>query len=150
MKYLFDTNIYFAAIHDRGFLDRYRTFVIRIAPLSYLSSVVRFELLQGAKGNVARARISPVTERLERVGRIVVPGHEDWIRAAIVQGRLWDDHPSLRRKSLQNDILIACAARQVGALIITENTKDFDLVRPYLAHEALTMEQASRALGPSL
>ena len=71
MKFLLDTNIYFAAIHEPGYLDRHRPILLRIGPLTYLSSVVRFELLQGAKGAAGRERVSRATRHLERVGRVV-------------------------------------------------------------------------------
>jgi hypothetical protein len=48
--------------------------------------------------------------------------------------------PSLRTRSLQNDLLIVCAARRIGAPIITENVTDPDTIRRYLPHHALTME----------
>jgi len=141
VKYLLDTNIYFAAIYDPAFLPRYQDYLRRIAPRTYLSSVVRYELLQGAKGDLARARISRATQQLERVGRVVSPTHDDWVRAGRIQGKLWDEQPSLRAKKLQNDILIACTARRIGAAIVTENIADFVLVRRYLAHQVLTPAQ---------
>lgn len=147
MKYLLDTNIYFAAIADSEYLRQHRDVLLRIMPFTYLSSVVRFELLQGAKGDVSRARVSRVTRHLERAGRVIAPTHTDWTRAGTLQGRLWDDHPALRSKSLQNDILIACSARRVGALIITDNRDDFDRIRQYLAHRALSMATLAAELG---
>lgn len=136
MKYLLDTNIYFAALHDAGFLEHYRATFLRIAPRTYLSSVVRFELLRGARGALDRARVARATRTLERVGRVVVPLHRDWHEAGVVQGRIWDDHPSLRTKDLQNDILIAASARRIGALVVTDNMQDFALIGRFLAHRA--------------
>jgi len=61
VNFLLDTNIYFAAIHDDGFVDRHRDALLRIARRTFLSSVVRAELLQGAKGDLGRARVSRAT-----------------------------------------------------------------------------------------
>jgi predicted nucleic acid-binding protein len=147
VRYLLDTNIYFAAIADAKYLNHYREVFSRIMPGTCLSSVVRFELLQGAKGDVSRARISHVTRHLERAGRVVAPTHADWVQAGTVQGRLWDDLPSLRSKSLQNDILIVCSTRRIGALIITDNREDFGRIRRYLPHRALSMAELAGGLG---
>lgn len=147
MKFLLDTNIYFAVIHERGFLDRHRELLRRIGPLTYLSSVVRFELLQGAVGDLGRARVKIATRRLERTGRVHAPTDADWMLAGTIQGKIWDGDPSLRTKSFQNDILIACSARRIGAILITENRRYFDLIRRYLRHAALSIETLARLLG---
>jgi predicted nucleic acid-binding protein len=140
VKFLLDTNVYFAAIHERGFLERHRNLLLRLGPLTYLSSIVRFELL-GAKGHAGRTRVSRATQHLERTGRVMAPTHADLVQAGTVQGRLWDDHPSLRSKNLQNDILIVCTARRIGAVVITDNRDDFARIREYLPHRALTMAE---------
>jgi predicted nucleic acid-binding protein len=75
------------------------------------------------------------------------PTHADWVQAGTVQGRLRDDLPSLRSKSLQNDILIVCSARRIGALIITDNREDFGRIRRYLPHRALSMAELAGGLG---
>ncbi len=149
MKILLDTNIYVAVIHEPGYLERYQRVLVRTGPSMYLSSVVRFELLQGARGEIGRAKVNRATRHLERTGRVVTPSHEDWVRAGTVQGRLWDDHPALRTKSFQDDILVAGTARRIGALLITENTADFDLIRPFVPHHAASMDEVAFHLDPS-
>jgi predicted nucleic acid-binding protein len=146
VNYILDTNVYFAAIHDPSFLPRYKPTLLRIGPRTMLSSVVRAELLQGAKGDWGRARVSRATRQLERAGRVIAPTHDDWLRAGTIQGKVWDDRPALRTKRLLNDILIVCALRRVGAILVTDNTADFDLIRKYLPHRALALE----ALGHEL
>ena len=143
MKYLLDTNIYVQTLHDPAYLARYRSALLRIAAQTFLSSVVRLELVQAARGDIARARVGKAVAPLERVGRVIAPSHEDWTRAGITQGRIWDAHPSLRTKDLQNDILIACTALRIGAVIVTSNTQAFDLIRPYVPHHAVTLQQVA-------
>lgn len=147
MRWLLDTNIYFHILHDPAYLARYRAALLRVAPQTFLSSVVRFELVQGARGDLARARVGKAVEPLERAGRVIAPTHADWTQAGIIQGRICDDHPSLRTKTLQNDLLIAYTARRIGAIVITENTADFDLIRRYVPHPALSMQELARRLG---
>jgi predicted nucleic acid-binding protein len=144
---LFDTNVYFHTLQDLPYLRRYRPALLRVAPHTYLSSVVRLELVQGARGDVARARVGKAVEPLERAGRVVAPTHADWTQAGVVQGRIRDDRPSSRTKSLQNDLLIVCSARRIGAMVITENVEDFDTIRRYLPHQAVTLEGLARHLG---
>jgi predicted nucleic acid-binding protein len=69
------------------------------------------------------------------------------VAAGSVQGRIWDDDPSLRTKQLLHDVLIVCAARRIGAILITDNQADFELIRRYISHRALTMSEAAHALG---
>ncbi len=147
MRYLLDTNIYFRTLHEPAYLARYRSALLKVAPHTFLSSVVRLEMVQGARGDFARARVGKAVEPLERAGRVVAPTHADWTHAGVAQGRIWDDHPSLRTKSLQNDLLIVCTARRIGAIVITENVADFDTIRPYLPHHALTMQGLARHLS---
>lgn len=149
MRYLFDTNIYFQILHDPAYFARHRATLQQLAPQVFLSSVVRLELVQGARGDVARARIAKAVAPLERVGRVIAPTHADWTQAGIVQGRIWEDHPSLRSKSLQNDLLIACSARRIGAIVITENKADFDIIRSFVPHRALPMRGLARQFDPS-
>ena len=147
MKYLLDTNIYFDTLHDPAYLARYRVALLQITPQTLLSSVVRLELAQGARGDIARSRVGEALEPLERVGRVIAPSHADWTQAGVAQGRIWDDHPSLRTKALQNDILIVCTARRIGAVVITENKADFDVIQRYLPHRTLSMRQLAYGLG---
>jgi predicted nucleic acid-binding protein len=147
VKILLDTNVYFAAIHDARFVERHRETLLAIGPRLFLSSVVRAELLQGAKGDLGRARVTRATRQIERAGRVVAPSHEEWVRAGTVQGRIWDKHASLRNKKMLHDILIVCTARRVGAVIVTDNTADFNTVRAYLPHRAVAMDELPALLG---
>lgn len=147
MNFLLDANIYFAALHDPAFLARHRDDLLRIAPRLFLSSVVRAELLQGAKGDLGRARVARATRHVERAGRVVPPTHDDWVSAGTVQGRIWDDDASLRSKRLLHDILIVCAARRIGAILLTENAEDFAAIRRYLPHRALSMRELAEELA---
>jgi hypothetical protein len=96
---------------------------------------------------MGRARVNRATRNLERAGRVVSPTHDDWVVAGTVQGRIWDDDASLRSKRLLHDILIVCAVRRVGAILISENVGDFDLIRRYLVHRALSMTEVAQALS---
>lgn len=146
MKLIFDTNVYFALIADPAFLPRHGTWLRGVASRTFLSSVVAAELVQGAKGDLARRRVRRATAALERTGRVLAPTHDDWVRAGTVQGLIWDQHPALRTKPMLADALIACSAARVGALVVTSNLRDFERIGAHVPHRAMSFEDASRVV----
>lgn len=147
MKVLLDTNIYFALLFDPSALVEQRAMLGRTAPKMFLASVVLAELLQGARGEVARARIRRMVRTLEHAGRVIAPTHDDWARAANVQGAIWDALPSLRNRTLLHDILIVLSARRVGALVVTENRRDFELIAEHVVHVHCSLEELGAHLS---
>jgi len=147
VKYLFDTNVYVALLTERRLLERLTPLLRRLLPATYLSSVVHFELLRGAHGETGRARVSRATRTLERTGRVIAPTREDWALSGTVQSRIWDEYPSQRAKDLQNDLLIVSGARRIGALVVTENGRDFALIRHYVPHAARSLDELARDLA---
>jgi predicted nucleic acid-binding protein len=125
MTFLFDTSVYLRILLDAQFARRAEPALRRVAPRLFLSSVVRAELTQGARGPEGRALVDRLAGQLERVGRVVTPSHDDWVHAATVQSRLWDSSPGLRTKRLLHDVLLAIGAQRIGARIVTDNERDF-------------------------
>jgi predicted nucleic acid-binding protein len=140
LKFLLDTSVYLTILQDRDFALQAEPALRRIAPLMFLSSVVRAELTQGARGEIGRRLVARLSQALERSGRVVVLSHEDWTDAAIVQSKIWDKLPRLRTKMLLHDLLIAKSARQVGACIVTGNSSDFQLISDWIPVEVLSSE----------
>jgi predicted nucleic acid-binding protein len=138
VTFVFDTSLYIRILLDGRFAERAAPALRRIAPRLYLSSVVRAELTQGARGQTGRALVDRVARGLERVGRIVTPSDDDWLEAATVQSRLWDSTPSLRSKHLLHDILIAASARKIGARLVTDNERDFARIARWLPTERMS------------
>jgi predicted nucleic acid-binding protein len=112
----------------------------KIAPRLYLSSVVSAELTQGARGDPGRRLVATLTRSLERTGRLVTPTHADWTHAATIQSMVWDKLPSMRTKPILLDLLIAQGARNIGACIVTANTKDFRTIHDWVPIEILSMD----------
>ena len=148
MKYILDTNVYFAAleIRDEKATSALLELLSRLMPSVWLSSVVHYELLSGARGDLGRAAIASLTRPLVRVGRVVVPAASDWADAGAAQSRIWDSIPSLRTKRLQNDLLLACSSRRIGAVVVTENTADFKVIGRYISHAAHSTAEITRQL----
>jgi predicted nucleic acid-binding protein len=145
VTFVFDTSLYIRILLDARFAERAAPALRRMAPRLYLSSVVRAELTQGARGQTGRALVDRLARGLERVGRIVTPSHDDWIEAATVQSRLWDSTPSLRSKRLLHDILIATAARKIGARLVTDNERDFGAIARWLPTERISSDELATA-----
>lgn len=140
LRFLLDTSVYLAILLDKEFGGRAEASLRRIAPLMYLSSVVRAELTQGARGEAGRSLVTRLSRSLERTGRVIAPTHEDWIDAGVIQSKIWDSQARLRTKLLLHDILIAKSARRVGACVVTLNSKDFLLIEKWMPLDVLDAE----------
>ncbi len=128
---LFDTSVFIA----------YRP--LNLHDGSYFSAVVLQELTAGAESRSALQGLEQVRIAYERKGRLLVPTSEDWWLAGKV---LYSMLHGLRSKSGQlprlpaeekqriiRDVLIARTVKQAGALLVTNNLKDFQRIRPYCA-----------------
>jgi predicted nucleic acid-binding protein len=130
---VFDTGVYIAAI--RGGLEGPTYQILQQSlPRTYLASVVSAELRAGATTETARRAVQDFTRSASRVGRVVTPSASAWDRAGDLLGHIRRRELHLRDKvqRLWNDVLIALSARQIGATVVTENARDFDLLRRYL------------------
>jgi predicted nucleic acid-binding protein len=132
-RLVFDTGVYIAAIQGGFFSPAFRTLQEKL-PRTYLASVVSAELLAGATNQAARKTVLDFIRRAHRVRRVVTPDAGAWERAGEILSEIRRKEPHLRSKipTLWNDLLIALCARQVGATAVTQNARDFELLRRYL------------------
>lgn len=126
LKKLIDTNI---------FIDRFSTpdlykDIFLSEGLVYLSSVVLMELKAGAHSKEAVKAVSDLIEFFRRVDRIVVPSISDYEIAGEIVAKLQISKGYEIRKSasITNDCLIAASARSIGAVVFTQNKKDFSAI----------------------
>jgi predicted nucleic acid-binding protein len=145
MRFVLDTSLYIRILLDARFAETVAPALRRMAPRLYLSSVVRAELTQGARGDRGRALVDRLARALERVGRVVTPSHDEWVEAAAVQSRIWDSSPTLRSKRLLHDILLATSARRIGARIVTDDERDFAVIARWVPTERMSSDD----LAPS-
>jgi len=119
---IFDSSIYIGhwerGLYDELLLSVRRSFVVRH------SAVVLSELRRGARTKDSQEKVA----MLFRLARTQwVPSDRDWWEAGelirdIADQEGWDP---IKRRSFQNDALIALTARRYGATIVTANKYDF-------------------------
>lgn len=130
---LFDTNVYVAALRE-GVTGAASARIRESAPRTVLASVVSAELRAGAVDQTGRSVALELTDRFDRLGRIVTPEARSWSLAGDVLGDIRRREPGMRDKiaRLWNDALIALSARQIGASVVTGNVGDFELLRRFV------------------
>ncbi|MGQ0641006.1 MAG: type II toxin-antitoxin system VapC family toxin [Gemmatimonadaceae bacterium] len=145
-KYVIDTNCYIDASHDREFGESLIAFAIRVAPSLYVSAVVLVELYAGLRTARDRALMDRNFTHLSwSFHRIVTPSAAAWRVLGLMLSDLRADSvvaSMLVRRSFAFDVLLACSCREIGATLVTRNTRDFarisevvgvDIVAPFVA-----------------
>lgn len=131
MKYLLDTNVYLEAFRSEQRKVQFRQAFFPLLPATFLASVVAYELNVNAKDGRTRTLLQELIRPMEQTGRVVSPTFIDWVEAAAVVTAIEEKARGWRSKlpSLLNDILIALCARRIGAILVTYNKDDFQLIR---------------------
>jgi predicted nucleic acid-binding protein len=93
------------------------------------SSVVLAELFRGIKGD----REEKFFRTLEKNHPILTPTEKNWLESGQVLSKIRIDHgfEAAKLRDLHFDVLIALTARSHGAVLITSNRADFELVQSY-------------------
>lgn len=132
-KYVLDTWLYVYATRSDDWNRELQAFYQACAPFVYLHSVVAGELLAGATGpELERRTQRHLLAPFEATGRLVTPGHGAWKGAGAVVARLVREKrlsPDGIRRSFLNDCLIAASARDHGLVVVTDNFRDFEMIR---------------------
>ncbi len=131
-KVIIDTNVYID-IFNAGLYDDLRNPFRFIA---FLAHPVLHELWMGAKGQREIKHLTDFQKRFIRLNRLIIPTTSTLMNIGRVchtlrrSGKLDPVHPKH-----YNDISIAALANQIGATVITRNSRDYDLIRGVLAFE---------------
>jgi predicted nucleic acid-binding protein len=123
------------AVFDTSVLiDHLRTncYALRMANLDLpvrSCSVTLAELWRGANSPTDRK----IVAALERSRPILTPTQNNWLRSGKILAEIRDRHgfEPHKLRNLHFDVLIALTARAYGALLITSNRADFELIRRY-------------------
>lgn len=108
-----------------------------IKPLFYMSAVVIEELYAGAFDKISVKLLDRMYETFENLGRIIVPEASDWQKTGKVIAKFGQKY-GFGEKFLSkttNDVLIAFSARRIGAIVVTNNTKDFLRIKEFVDFE---------------
>ncbi len=129
-KILIDTNLYIGFLRSGRFEDRLRALYTFRRGEIHFSSVVIEELLQGALDAEGEKNVEILYKPFEKANRILTPIHQDWVEAGKILSQIRRKRKELRSKtaSLLNDTLIAMSARRAGAVVYTNNQKDFEMI----------------------
>ncbi|MDQ3687943.1 MAG: type II toxin-antitoxin system VapC family toxin [Acidobacteriota bacterium] len=107
-----------------------------------MSAVVMQELAAGAVDSSELKQLNAARRAYEKEGRLLVPTGEDWWQAGKVlnallrglkskRGGLTPKLPDSEKHRIISDVLIAVTARRAGALVVTDNLKDFEKIKHY-------------------
>jgi len=126
--------------YDTSILIAYRPEEL---PAGYrLSAVVMMEMTAGARDEEGVKRWEQARKLAEREGTLLVPNAEDWWLAGKVINSLQRGRASRRTgrvppmsaaegQRITRDVLIARTVKREGALLVTENVGDFELIARY-------------------
>ena len=122
---IFDTSIFI----DHLRTDPHRQRIENVSGLLRTSSVVLAELWRGADRPAERAFL----RALEKNHPILTPTERHWLESGELLGRMRADRGLApeRLRNLHFNVLIALTARAHGALLITSNRSDFEMIRVY-------------------
>ena len=122
---ILDTNVYIGhwerGLYESAVGEVRRGFVVRH------SAVVLSELRRGARTPTAQRAVEAL---MKRAAVVWAPLTSDWWEAGslirkVGDARGWDRS---KRRDFQNDALIALTARRHGAIVVSANREDFELL----------------------
>jgi predicted nucleic acid-binding protein len=131
-RFVLDTSVFVTAARDPAFAAELERFTSAHLPRLHLSAVVAQEMLAGAV-DATRERLirRALIEPWERRGRVLTPSFGAWARAGAIMARLVQKghlSPGGFARSFTNDCLIAASCMEHGAILVTFNRRDFDLI----------------------
>jgi predicted nucleic acid-binding protein len=109
-----------------------------------LSSVVAMELYAGFKSQEGRRTFTALHRALQQAGKIVVPSHDDFLLAGRTLFHLSKEFGALNLKDHFRDGLIAVSASRIGAMVVTENSRNFELWRDGLARSGRRLNRTTQ------
>lgn len=103
-------------------------------PVLYMSAEVIEELYAGAFDNTSITFLDRLYKTFENLGRLIVPDASDWKHTGRIVSKLGQKYgfEDTFLSRITNDILIALSARRIGAIVVTNNTKDFLRIKEFV------------------
>jgi predicted nucleic acid-binding protein len=122
-KLIFDTSVYIR--HGREQSYRCIEDDDGVIKRSLLTVVVAAELYAGARSPVEKGHLDALCQWHQRLGSLCFPSAMAWLEAGQLLGRYARVYGNLQMVNHFRDILIALAAAEHGATLVTENARDF-------------------------
>lgn len=131
-RVIIDTNVYIDWING----GQYESVIFQRDAVKHLSAVVIMELAAGAFSVRDRRLVREIVSAFGRAGRVVAPTVLMYQEAGKVLRQLQQSlgYTLASAHGLANDVLIALSARSIGAVVITQNDRDFaaiQKIRPF-------------------
>ena len=142
VKVIFDTSVYIPFI-NKGVAHPAFAFPGG-NPVIYMSAVVMEELYAGAYDAESLKLLDKMQAIFRKVGRLTVPDAADWVQAGKTIAKLGKKYgfDGIYLHKLTHDVLIALSARRIGALVVTQNSKDFQRIREFVVFHLYSDQQA--------
>lgn len=138
-KYVVDTQLFINAFRDGAAKEALELFHYGFAPFEYLSVVVAQEILAGVRQPADRRSLERyLLSVFERTKRVITPSAETWhVSGDVLAAMAKQEGLELARvsKAFANDILLAASCREAGCILITENLRDFERIRRFIAFD---------------
>ncbi len=132
LKVICDTSVYIPFI-NQGIAHPVFSYE-SVSPVLYMSSVVLSELYSGAHDTRSIKLLDKLYHTFRNVNRLIAPDDSDWRQTGSIIARLKKKYGFETKylARIQNNILIACSARKIGAFIVTQNEKDFRRIKEFI------------------
>jgi predicted nucleic acid-binding protein len=126
LRRVIDTNLYIDWLNA----GRHEAVLFQRDAVKYLSAVVMMELYAGAFATHDRRLLRQITAAFRKADRILLPSVGVYEEAGTVlralRGRGYNPAGA---SALVNDVLIALSARTIGAVVYTQNGRDFAAIQ---------------------
>lgn len=134
VKVIFDTSIYLPFINDG---IAYPTGNLKVdlgKQMLYMSGVVIEELYAGAFDIPSIKLLDTLYKTFKSLNRLLIPEAADWQRTGNIIAKIGKKYgfEDIFLSKITNDVLIAVSARRIGAIVITNNVKDFLRIKEFV------------------
>ena len=126
---LLDTSVYIDNLRS----GRFKQEILDLKFIVRCSAVVLAELARGARSREMKRFVDGLARNL----RVIAPTERDWIESGKIVSHLVVEHgyDLHKAREIHFDVLIALAAKRIGAFLITTNVKDFGAIQRYVDFE---------------
>ena len=120
-SYLLDTNIISAVIRKEVPAEQALRRAVSREDTILLSAIIFYEVKRGLLKRDAKKQMDALEHLVGQFAWCDV-AHDDWEQAA----QLWAEREKAGRPIEDADVLIAAQAKHLGAILVTDNEKDFE------------------------